>query len=74
MVGVAPAFRALNNVIAVEVPLVPIVLTISGGNIVLRVIRVALNCDSLIPVNTRAALWRRNLGRAFADIHDSFAV
>jgi len=57
-VGVVPALRAADGVIAVAVPLVPIVLAIGRGNIVLRVVRIALNGDALIPVNASAALRR----------------
>ena len=61
-IGMAPACRALDYVVAVCVPLVPIVFIVCGGNIVLRVIRSALNGDPLISLDARAALRRGDFG------------
>src|SRR5258706_6985999 len=45
-IGVAPTRRALDDVVAIVIPLVPIVFSVGSRYVVLRVVRVPLNRDS----------------------------
>ncbi len=69
VVGAPPRFRVADHVVAIGVPLVPV---ISGGgfaDLVLRVRAAALNGDELALADAGAALRSRNFDFAFADQH-----
>src|SRR5580700_7698490 len=73
-IGVLPALRAFDHVIAVAVPFVPIVSAGRSGNLILRGVGVALNGDALVALHAGASLRRGYFRGASAHINDGFIV
>src|SRR4029077_16381151 len=73
-IGVLPAFRAFDYVIAIAVPFVPFVPAGRSGNLILRAIRVALNGDALVALHAGASLRRGYFRGTPAHIDDCFIV
>jgi len=66
--------RVEDHVVAIRVPLIPIVVLRRLCNPVLRLVASTLNRDELALSDARAALRSRNLYFTFADEHFSVVV
>jgi hypothetical protein len=73
-VGVFSRLRVEDGVVAIRVPLVPIVVLRRLCDLVLRLVASTLNRDELALSNARAALLGCNLYFTFADEHFSMVV
>src|ERR1700726_3402258 len=73
-VGVLVTLGVVNNVIAIFIPLIPIIIGRPVGYPILRVIFGAMNDDVLALAHSSAALRSRNVGLAVADRDHGVAV
>src|ERR1019366_9767265 len=69
VVGASARCRMADNVVAIGVPLVPVIPCRCFADLVLRLIARALNGNELALGHSGAALWSRNFDFAFADQH-----
>src|SRR6202165_3042100 len=74
VIGASPRCRIADNVVAIGVPLVPVIPCRRFADLVLRLIARALHGNELALPHARPALWSRNFYFAFADEHFSVIV
>lgn len=69
IVRVLPRFRVADHVVAIRIPLIPVIPRRSVANLVLRIGARTLNRDELPLRHARAALRSRHFDLAFAHQH-----
>src|SRR5258708_3435291 len=74
VIGAPPRCRIADDVVAIRIPLVPVIPCRRFADLILRLIASALHGNELALPDARAALWSRNFYFAFADEHLSGIV
>src|SRR6266404_5111645 len=74
VVSASPRCRIADDIVAIGVPLVPVIPCRRFADLVLRLLAQALHGNELALPDARSALWSRNFYFAFADEHFSMIV